>query len=246
VAEARDDVVGPRLIRIEERDNSAGGICVSHPLRLGEASLRPRRALACGVCVEPGVAPCGARPGPESIPIDPGGGRGGDRSPRGVAEGPVRLGSLAAQVDSEAVRLAVRIELGRLGEAAGHAAGSWKTCSCNTTAEAEPVTIEPKGAPTMSAEPQTGTSGIGRPHARGTRSSPIAQFGADRGDLAGWALTTGDPLADAVVADIHDGHPQARQTVQLGIRNGARLARRAGRLGRGVPDRHRAVARLRR
>jgi hypothetical protein len=38
--------------------------------------------------------------------------------------------------------------------------------------------------------------------------------------LAGWALTTGDPLADAVAADIRDGHPQARQSVQLGIRNG--------------------------
>jgi hypothetical protein len=58
------------------------------------------------------------------------------------------------------------------------------------------------------------------PRSRGTRSSLIAQFGRDRADLAGWALTTGDPLADAVAADIHDGHPQARQAVQLGIRNG--------------------------
>jgi hypothetical protein len=58
------------------------------------------------------------------------------------------------------------------------------------------------------------------PHARGTRSSLIAQFGTDRADLAGWALTTGDPLADAVVADIHAGHPQARRAVQLGIHNG--------------------------
>ncbi len=58
------------------------------------------------------------------------------------------------------------------------------------------------------------------PHARGTRSSLIAQFGADRAELARWALTTGDPLADAVVADIHDGHPQARRAVQLGIAKG--------------------------
>ena len=72
----------------------------------------------------------------------------------------------------------------------------------------------------MSTETETGTSEIAWPHARGTRSSLVAQFGADRADLAGWALTTGDPLADAVVADIHDGHPQARQAVQLGIRNG--------------------------
>ena len=72
----------------------------------------------------------------------------------------------------------------------------------------------------MSPEPQTHTSGNAWPHARGTKSSLIAQFGTDRADLAGWALTTGDPLADAIVADIHDGHPQVRHTVQLGIRNG--------------------------
>jgi hypothetical protein len=48
----------------------------------------------------------------------------------------------------------------------------------------------------------------------------IAQFGADRADLAEWALTTGDPLADALAADIHDGHPRARQAVQLGIHHG--------------------------
>jgi hypothetical protein len=58
------------------------------------------------------------------------------------------------------------------------------------------------------------------PHARGARSTLVAQFGTGRADLAHWALTTGDPLADAVVADIHDGHPQARQAVQLGIRKG--------------------------
>jgi hypothetical protein len=72
----------------------------------------------------------------------------------------------------------------------------------------------------MSTEPETRTPENAWPHARGTRSSLIAQFGIDRADLAGWALTTGDPLADAVVADIHGGHPQARQAVQLGIRNG--------------------------
>jgi ER-bound oxygenase mpaB/B'/Rubber oxygenase, catalytic domain len=58
------------------------------------------------------------------------------------------------------------------------------------------------------------------PHARGARSGLIAQFGTERADLAAWALTTGDPLADAVVSDMHDRHPQARQAVQLGIRNG--------------------------
>jgi hypothetical protein len=72
----------------------------------------------------------------------------------------------------------------------------------------------------MSTEPVTRMSVHAWPHARGTRSSLIAQFGADRADLAGWALTTGDRLADAVVADIHDGHPHARQADQLGIRHG--------------------------
>ncbi|MCW2600551.1 MAG: hypothetical protein JWM02_2380 [Frankiales bacterium] len=72
----------------------------------------------------------------------------------------------------------------------------------------------------MSTEPQRRPSDKPWPHARGTRSSLIAQFGTDRADVAGWALTSGDPLADAVVADIHDGHPQARQAVQLGIRDG--------------------------
>lgn len=72
----------------------------------------------------------------------------------------------------------------------------------------------------MSAEPATRASDQAWPHARGKRSSLIAQFGTDRADLAAWALTTGDPLADAVVAEIHDGHPQARQAVQSGIRHG--------------------------
>ena len=40
----------------------------------------------------------------------------------------------------------------------------------------------------MSTEPETRTSGNGWPHARGTRSSPIAQFGTDRVDLAGWIV----------------------------------------------------------
>jgi hypothetical protein len=72
----------------------------------------------------------------------------------------------------------------------------------------------------MSTEPEPRMSVPAWPNARGTRSSLIAQFGTGRADLAGWALTTGDPLADAVVADINDGRPQARQAVQLGIRHG--------------------------
>ncbi|MEY2424285.1 MAG: hypothetical protein QOI95_4352 [Acidimicrobiaceae bacterium] len=72
----------------------------------------------------------------------------------------------------------------------------------------------------VSSDVEIRSSGRAWPHARGSRSSLITQFGIDRADLAEWALTTGDPLADALVADIHHGHPQARQAVQLGIRNG--------------------------
>jgi hypothetical protein len=72
----------------------------------------------------------------------------------------------------------------------------------------------------MSAEAETRAPDNAWPHARGTRSSLVAQFGTDRADLVGWALTTGDPLADAVVADMHDGHPTARRDVRLGIQNG--------------------------
>src|SRR5260221_7733266 len=100
------------------------------------------------------------------------------------------------------------------------AAGSWTTSSRATTCRRRTHHDRNEGAPTMSTEPETHTSQNAWPHGRGTRSSLIAQFGADRADLAGWALTTGDPLADAVVADIHNGHPQARHAVQLGIRNG--------------------------
>src|ERR1700722_8150127 len=72
----------------------------------------------------------------------------------------------------------------------------------------------------MTADPQSRLSQQPWPRARGTRSGLVAQLGTDRADLAGWALTTGDPLADAVVADIHAGHPQARNAIQLGIRHG--------------------------
>src|SRR6266849_2750087 len=62
-----------------------------------------------------------------------------------------------------------------------------------------------KGAPTMSTEPETRTSENAWPHARGTRSSLIAQFGADRADLAGWAfLTDTERLPDYADADLLD------------------------------------------
>lgn len=42
------------------------------------------------------------------------------------------------------------------------------------------------------------------PVKRSSRSSIAAQFGEDRADLMAWALRTGDPLADAVVEEMHD------------------------------------------
>ncbi|MDH7798033.1 MULTISPECIES: oxygenase MpaB family protein [unclassified Beijerinckia] len=52
----------------------------------------------------------------------------------------------------------------------------------------------------------------GWPGARGRRSSIATQFGSDRADLLAWALTTGDPQADAVVEAL----------AQDGAQNGAR------------------------
>jgi hypothetical protein len=81
-------------------------------------------------------------------------------------------------------------------------------------------TTSQKETSLVSSQLETRASESAWPHARSTRTSLIAQFGADRADLAEWALTTGDPLADALAADIHDGHPRARQAVQLGIHQG--------------------------
>jgi len=54
------------------------------------------------------------------------------------------------------------------------------------------------------------------------RSGIVARFGGDRADLAGWALTNGDPVADAVAADIHDGHNQAQASLHQGLTTGLR------------------------
>jgi hypothetical protein len=58
------------------------------------------------------------------------------------------------------------------------------------------------------------------PRERSSRSAIIAQFGAARADLAGWALVTGDPLADAVVEEIHAGDTPVRDALATGIRDG--------------------------
>ena len=58
------------------------------------------------------------------------------------------------------------------------------------------------------------------PSERGRYSGVLLQFGQARADLVGWALTTGDPLADAVVEEIHAGGRNVRQQLDYGIRNG--------------------------
>jgi hypothetical protein len=59
------------------------------------------------------------------------------------------------------------------------------------------------------------------PMERAGRSTVLAQFGQARADLMQWALTTGDVLADAVVAEMHEtGMRQARPVVDQGIREG--------------------------
>lgn len=57
------------------------------------------------------------------------------------------------------------------------------------------------------------------PVSRSRRSSIIAQFGSDRADLLQWALTTGDPLADAVVIAMH-ADPEVRGQLGQGLLQG--------------------------
>ncbi|MDT7593543.1 MAG: hypothetical protein QOF38_4158 [Pseudonocardiales bacterium] len=58
------------------------------------------------------------------------------------------------------------------------------------------------------------------PRLRGRRSSIAAQFGEDRADLLHWALTTADPLADAVVEEIHERGRGVRADLARGIADG--------------------------
>lgn len=58
------------------------------------------------------------------------------------------------------------------------------------------------------------------PTARSSRSALLAQFGDARADLIGRALITGDPLADAVVEEIHAGGREVRAKLQQGIEHG--------------------------
>lgn len=59
------------------------------------------------------------------------------------------------------------------------------------------------------------------PSGRSRHSAVLAQFGEGRADLMGWALTTGDPLADAVVTEMHEiGMARARPILARGISEG--------------------------
>jgi hypothetical protein len=58
------------------------------------------------------------------------------------------------------------------------------------------------------------------PSARSRRSVIVAQFGEGRADLAQWALTTADPLADAVAAAIHTEGAALRAAFDRGVSHG--------------------------
>ncbi|GAA1394180.1 oxygenase MpaB family protein [Pseudonocardia kongjuensis] len=59
------------------------------------------------------------------------------------------------------------------------------------------------------------------PTARSSRTGVLAQFGEGRAELMQWALNTGDPLADAVVAEMHElGMSTARPLLTRGIQRG--------------------------
>jgi hypothetical protein len=58
------------------------------------------------------------------------------------------------------------------------------------------------------------------PHARSSRDGIVGQFGASRADVVGWALVTGDPLADAVVDEIRSGRPGVHVALDAGVRHG--------------------------
>lgn len=72
------------------------------------------------------------------------------------------------------------------------------------------------------------------PTDRGRRSSIVAQFGETRAAIAQWALTTADPLADAVADAIHTDGASVRRAFNAGLQDGIAS----------VDDPHPAVAAL--
>src|ERR1700728_3184264 len=61
---------------------------------------------------------------------------------------------------------------------------------------------------------------IAWPTKRGQESGVVLQFGQARARLARWALVTGDPLADAAAAEIHEQGRPARAALEQGIQGG--------------------------
>lgn len=72
----------------------------------------------------------------------------------------------------------------------------------------------------MSHSDSTETPGQAWSPQRSSREAIQSQFGASRAELALWALTTGDPLADAVVKEIHHGGYDVRTALSNGMRFG--------------------------
>jgi hypothetical protein len=66
----------------------------------------------------------------------------------------------------------------------------------------------------------TASETAGWPAERGRQSGIALQFGQARAELARWALVTGDPLADAVVAEIHENRRPVRAALEQGIQSG--------------------------
>jgi len=79
----------------------------------------------------------------------------------------------------------------------------------STATIAEPA-VEPGAAPDPAAWPS----------ARSRRTAIVAQFGGARADLAQWALTTADLLADAVAAAIHTEGAPVRAAFNAGVTQG--------------------------
>ena len=90
------------------------------------------------------------------------------------------------------------------------------------------TSVEPAAEPTAARELAPW------PSARSRRTAIVAQFGGARADLAQWALTTADPMADAVAAAIHAEGAAVRAAFGKGVTSG--LA--------SVADPHPAVATL--
>ena len=58
------------------------------------------------------------------------------------------------------------------------------------------------------------------PTARPSRDTLVTQFGSERADLIGWALNTGDPLADPVARRIAEGDRDLAADLDRGLHHG--------------------------